>query len=812
VDDGFCYQVVLVDGDWQGAGGILKIDVRQTNPAQPRDTTYPFTLRRVRQGSLLAGVDAGDRIAIVDTGVLSGSRARERVGMWLRFAAGDGSPRPGSYKIVRTWNAPGAGQAPVNCPGGAGSCDVLEIYDPRGFADDQDVGDALWVDYGHAPGETFFVMAPVVLTEADGVQEPDKGLTFDLLGGATIGAVLVDDTAGFRLFGSTLLRFEDVWLRDVVAGGAGNGVALNLLDLDAGTLRRVSLTGGNASGLGADRIHSVGLGTYPSTLAFRTLAIRHHGDDGLTHSASVNLDVERYRLEWPTPAAQSCNLIGQNNPAGVLTGEGRELLCQDCNRGGPVVRTQPAIDFPIEGIARWGSTSNFDSENTDGLPVTDLLQVGGGGLLPTRVTGFVVALESGSSLVAGIRHRELRDGILRDSSVTQRTMISAMDDGSLENVLLYDVDTTRSCSGECAVLRLTGAPPVGMDVVDVTVAVSPAASTHFTQGVEASATGPGFTVDGLLVSGMSRAIGGTGYGVGGAATPTAAVFAETSFGPLLHDNDVHAQSAASLPPTAVLGVAPGFVDAAAGRFDTDPGSAADDAQAGIRRGVLAPGLKAYRWIHAVTRTVPELMADDPDGDGVPTDPEAGSCTSGATQGCSDNCPLAFNPDQADGDGNGVGDACVQGCSNGVDDDGDGRVDYPADPGCASLSDGSERSAAIVCDDGVDNDLDGFADYYADENGDGISDPPGDIGCQGPGSLRENPQCSDGLNNDPGQDALIDWDGGASAGVPPPQQTAPDPQCTLRPWKNSEPKSGCGIGFELALLAPLLARATRRRPA
>jgi hypothetical protein len=297
--------------------------------------------------------------------------------------------------------------------------------------------------------------------------------------------------------------------------------------------------------------------------------------------------------------------------------------------------------------------------------------------------------------------------------------------------------------------------------------------------------------------------------VGGAAAATALVFDETAFGPLLHDNDVHAQSQASLPPTAVLGAAPGFVDPAAGRFDTAPGSAADLAQAGVRRGVDAPGLKAYHWVHAITRTVPERMADDADGDGVPADPETPSCSAGASQGCSDNCPDDFNPDQADGDGNGTGDACM-GCSNGLDDDGDGRTDFPSDPGCASLSDGSERSPFFACDDGADNDLDGRADYRADQNGDGISDPPGDIGCQGPNSLRENPQCSDGLNNDPGQDALIDWDGGASAGVPPAQQTAPDPQCTGRPWKNSEPKAGCGIGFEIALLLPWIARAVRRR--
>lgn len=58
------------------------------------------------------------------------------------------------------------------------------------------------------------------------------------------------------------------------------------------------------------------------------------------------------------------------------------------------------------------------------------------------------------------------------------------------------------------------------------------------------------------------------------------------------------------------------------------------------------------------------------------------------------------------------------CRDLKDNDGDGLVDYPADPGCASASDNDEFNAAPpppppVCSDGLDNDGDGKVDYPAD---------------------------------------------------------------------------------------------------
>ncbi len=72
--------------------------------------------------------------------------------------------------------------------------------------------------------------------------------------------------------------------------------------------------------------------------------------------------------------------------------------------------------------------------------------------------------------------------------------------------------------------------------------------------------------------------------------------------------------------------------------------------------------------------------------------------------CEDNCPQVYNPDQADADFDGIGDACENECEDGLDNDGDGYIDYPDDPGCGSSDDDSEdnNDAPIIISDPVDN--------------------------------------------------------------------------------------------------------------
>ena len=153
---------------------------------------------------------------------------------------------------------------------------------------------------------------------------------------------------------------------------------------------------------------------------------------------------------------------------------------------------------------------------------------------------------------------------------------------------------------------------------------------------------------------------------------------------------------------------------------------------------------------------------DNDGDGLKDYPQDHGCTSATDD---DEYDSTFRPQ----------------CQDGVDNDGDGKIDFPEDQGCASFDDNNEQNqvnqlqqptptpvqnpvvapaADTACSDGVDNDNDGKADF------------PQDQGCT---SAQDNdefnfraPRCSDGIDND--NDGLKDF----------PQ----DPGCTT-PYDDNE---------------------------
>jgi probable HAF family extracellular repeat protein len=160
------------------------------------------------------------------------------------------------------------------------------------------------------------------------------------------------------------------------------------------------------------------------------------------------------------------------------------------------------------------------------------------------------------------------------------------------------------------------------------------------------------------------------------------------------------------------------------------------------------------------------------------------------------------------------------CENGLDDDGDGATDSPADSGCSDPTDLSERGSA-ACDNGLDDDDDGVTDFPADPGCDGRGDLSesgvgtcdNDLDDDGDGRIdvREDPGCADaddeselsaikcdnGLDDD--RDGKIDWRGDGTG----------DPECTSltdafeQVTPPVSPPGGCGVGPELGLLLPAI---------
>jgi hypothetical protein len=148
--------------------------------------------------------------------------------------------------------------------------------------------------------------------------------------------------------------------------------------------------------------------------------------------------------------------------------------------------------------------------------------------------------------------------------------------------------------------------------------------------------------------------------------------------------------------------------------------------------------------------------NDSDGDGLcgnvdacPFDPNNDADRDGIC-GNVDNCPNFANPPQLDLDANRIGDACQTNatCADGKDNDKDGLIDHPSDPGCAGPTDTTETDPALPCDDGIDNDADALIDFRLA----GLHDP----GCASNTSPAENPECDDSADND--GDGKVDWDG------------------------------------------------------
>ena len=104
---------------------------------------------------------------------------------------------------------------------------------------------------------------------------------------------------------------------------------------------------------------------------------------------------------------------------------------------------------------------------------------------------------------------------------------------------------------------------------------------------------------------------------------------------------------------------------------------------------------------------------------------------GASCGSDGDCGTGLDCNPPIGSGSGSGDVCAKPqCSDGIDNNGDGKKDFPNDPGCENAADNTETTvcpgtSCPECSDGSDND------------GDGKTDFPNDPSCSSAGGTSES---------------------------------------------------------------------------
>ncbi len=776
-----CYEVVATAAP-VGGPASLDLDVRQGDRNQHG---YPLARRRLREVELAAPLGVGERWLTLTPASIGPGLGGRFVGRWLRFPDGSGAAEPVAQKILRV------------VEGGGSNEDRIQLGDWRGAAAARPAGARAWIGYGFRSGDPMLVMAPVRVGSATAASQ-DSSVSFE--GVADLTAVVFDDV---RFVGASGTDFalRQYWIQDATNLG---GSALYVHDTTGAVIERGCHTGGDETAQG-DRTHT--LFTPGNTdLTVSDVSVRYHGDDAISMgAATAQGTMRRVHVAMRSERALTCNCLSaeEGHPHRLVL---EDFVCDDAtdqNANFQMV-IGPGGAASLDGALVWGGRGGTVNGVTPSrLTVRDLLVMGldtaaGQAFLPQDTERFVIRdvahpLPNGPGfcVVDPGSTWSFRDGLVLDSLLGNESFcrIASGSSGVLENVALVNVDSSHPlCGGggtpSCGAVVVED--PAGVDVRDVTLAWQDGVQTSLSHGLRVLGAVPSvgdLVLDGLLVHGLH----GSGANPALATVDAATIFdpfvpGSPVDGPCLFSNDVdgNADFEAHAPASTTRGLDPGFVDLAAHRVDTAPGSAADAAGCGVRRGVDAPGIRGYHWMHAVSGIVPERFADDADGDGVPVDPGAPTCPDGQSTGCSDACPLDFDPEQRDSDGDGIGDACDLACSDGEDDDGDGLVDHPEDPGCDAPTDDTETSPALPCDDGLDGDGDGLAD---------AADP----GCAWAAAPSEEPECDDGLDND--GDLAIDAD---------------DPDCAAPHDAAERPTGGaCGLLGAEALGLAALGRLRRR---
>ena len=669
----FAYEVLRSDP----TKGGLHFSVRQGTLDQDG---YPLARREIAKFASIAPVEVGDHIVEITTGALPAIGYFD--GRMLRW---NGATR--SFRIYASV------RETIDCPSGAPICDLLKVAPREGFSSSHAVGSSLFIEYGWAPDDEFFVVRPARVVRATSV-ERDAPV---ILEGTTILRGVVFDRIQLLSLRTTPTLCRHVWIRDATNGnkravGIEAPLSCDGLLVTGGSERPTPDCG---SGARDDCTHSI-VAVTDGTISLSGTAIRHAGDDAFSIGAFMEptVELDGFRVQYHSEHVnQSAQCV-----AGSVSSQERmiiqDLECIDASRDGPVLNPNRGSSlFEVDGMMlianKHGVSSEdrnavaSDVENTSLRNVTVIgsqMQSSNGNALPTQTENFVVRRTSapGGQIFNGA------PGYARHGLITQNSHRNAVivDDRwgdwsiELENIAWWGNQGTGHPF-------LVIAEPSDLSIVRSLFShlgneLDPYEEfIRLRDGVEQLSS---IHLDGLAFS------DGQGEPMLDVEDRDSSVGDMDLSALCFWNNNRDASQPESLPSSTVSGVDPLFIDPNSGRLDVASGSPWEAAGCGVGSGADAPGVRGYRRIHAWSQLEPELMADDGDGDGVPEDSGVPNCLGRPAHGCADNCPGTFNPLQRDVDANGTGDACSPQCSNGIDDDHDGWIDYPADPDCSSGQD------------------------------------------------------------------------------------------------------------------------------
>ncbi len=634
--------------DLVGRGGgdhpFLRVDVTQSRRAQPG---FPIRRKRLHEVQLSEHAGAGEREVHFSPGILANDG--HFVARWVLLAGESGRPEGEPYRILDTRREAAA--------------DVFTLGDPRGLRTAHDAGDRAWITYGWAPGDRFVVIAPVRITSA--TEDPDDSIVEVGDADLVMEAVWLDDLRRVDARGNGVHSYRRVWFRDPTPARAVTTYNPHAFHVDhrqatEGRFRfqQVNVTGGDSrSGVcGAD-------GASPCThdaihwanavdLLLEDVAARyvgfgcffgHAGD-----KSSVGSLMRRLSCEFVVDDAPRAFLLDFKHSDDRFT-RVEDIFCGDCGRDGESVATGvgPAGELDLEGLTVWGSRSvrlAFGPANH----LRNVLVAGGrvGPLqrLPDVVDRFVfrdVVQVHGTIPLDPLHGNTVsaRNGFFLNVQSPSGIFVRPAVDARIVNVGFLDVRTESTASNRI-LLRWPG-PPSGASLEQVLVWFPAGSSPRWHRVLTLPGVPTSFILDGLFVA---RAQGDVVAAVDLASEEIHAISFDRPQCFFENAIDVRPGTEALYPADTLWEALDPFTDEMGGNLLPRPVSTADDAGCGLDP-LRPPGQWGRRFGHWLTKTPPELIGRDADGDGIPEVPGLPPCGPGDDGGCTDSCPTVANPSQ-----------------------------------------------------------------------------------------------------------------------------------------------------------------------